>query len=132
MPSFDSFLHPERKSHAKFKMRGFGDAEFEMRVVSREDEALIRNQYPNADLADQMDLMLAFSLVNPPLLKKEFLDALSKREGRPILDPLEAFQAVFDANETKFLWSKYSELADLTVNTEKKIEEIKNASGEGA
>ena len=37
MPSFDSFLNPQRRPHAKFRLAGFSD-EFEMKVVSREEE----------------------------------------------------------------------------------------------
>lgn len=131
MPNFDSFLNPQRKPHAKFSLIGFED-EFELKVVSREEERMIVEQYPDVDQADKLDLYLAYALVNPPLLKKEFLDALSKREGRPILDALEAIHTVFTANECNMLFAKYQELADLTVKPREKIDKIKNASGEGA
>lgn len=132
MASFDSFLHPERKPHAKFKMQGFGDAEFEMKVVSREEEKLISEQYKDLSQSDAIDLLLAFSLVNPPLLNKAFLDDLEKREGRRIMDPLEVIHVVFTANECNFLYSKYRELADLTVNANEKVNDLKNGSGEAA
>lgn len=131
MPSFDSFLNPQRRPHAKFRLAGFSD-EFEMKVVSREEERLINEQYPDADTADKFDLLIAYALVNPPLLKREFLDALSKREGRPVLDALDAVHTAFTANECNALFAKYQELADLTVKTREKINKIKNASGEGA
>lgn len=131
MPSFDSFLHPRRRPHAKFRLAGFAD-EFEMKVVTREEERLIAEQYPDAGQSDKLDLLIAYALVNPPLLKKDFLDALSKREGRPVLDALDAIHTVFTANECNMLFAKYQELADLTVKVDKKIEDLKNASGEGA
>lgn len=122
--NFDKFLNPERKPPACFTMEGFGDAEFKMRVVSREEEKEIRENYP--DESDRMDAIVAYALESPSMRSTEFLDKLKAKEGRTILDPLDALRTVFAANECNTLFHEYSELAGLTVKPIEKIGEIKN------
>lgn len=122
------FLHPERKPNIKFKLGSFGDAEFEMRVLSADEMAQISADVQTKGLkgVEALYPAVAASLVTPNLRSSDLLDALSEREGRKILNPMDALKALFDGNEISALIGIYDEHAAVTVDFEKAVEEVKN------
>lgn len=122
------FLHPERKPNAKFKLGPFGDAEFEMRVLTADEMAQISAEVQTKGLkgVEALYPAVAASLVTPNLRSADLLDALSEREGRKILSPVDALKAIFTGDEISALIGIYNEHADVTVNFEEKVKEAKN------
>lgn len=122
------FLHPERKPNAKFKLGSFGNAEFEMRVLTADEMAQISAEAQTKGLkgVEALYPVIASSLVTPNLRGADLLDALSEREGRRILAPVDALKAIFTGDEIGALIGIYNEHADVTVDFEKKVEEAKN------
>lgn len=126
--SLMQFLHPDRKPNATFKLDSFGDAEFEMRVLTADEMAQMSAEVQTKGLKGLEALYptIAASPVRPNLRSAELLDALSEREGRKILSPTDALKSMFTAGEIGALLSIYNEHADVTVDFGKKVEEAKN------
>ncbi|MBS5784087.1 MAG: hypothetical protein KID04_14590 [Clostridium sp.] len=122
------FLHPERKPNAKFKLGPFGDAEFEMRVLGADEMASISAEVQSKGLkgVEALYPAVAASLVTPNLRSADLLDALSEREGRKILSPVDALKAIFTGDEVAALIGIYNDHADVTINFEEKVKEAKN------
>jgi|GEM_PF-1398995 hypothetical protein len=126
--SLDLFLHPNRKPHQKFKLGSFGDAEFEMKILSADEgaKASIEVQEKKLQGIEVFYPAIAESLVSPNLHSTEFLAELSKREGRTILSTIDALKALFTSDEISALITIYNDYADVTVDFGKRVDEVKN------
>ena len=126
--SLDLFLNPNRKPHLKFKLASFGDAEFEMKILSAEEGAAasIKGQEDGLKGIAIFFPTLAECLVTPPLHDAKFLSDLSKREGKTILSAIDALKALFTSDEISALIKVYDDYSNVTVDFMEKVEEVKN------
>ena len=89
--NLEAFLNPKRKENLKFPLSAaFVDkdgkpVEWEMKELSTEEVLAVSKETKDQDSRTQMLAVVAEALVYPDLHDAELLDALSKREGRPIL-----------------------------------------------
>lgn len=122
------FLHPERKPNAKFKLGSFGDAEFEMRVLGADELAQISADVQTGGMkgVEAMYPAIAASLVTPNLRSADLLEALSDREGRKILNPVDALKAMFTGSEISALIMIYDKHADVETDFGKAVDDAKN------
>ena len=127
MDSLQSFLHPKRKPNLKFRLGSF-ETELEMRMISaQEDMELMKTVKDNSlDGIEIVMLYLAESLEAPDLHSKEFLDALSEREGRKILNALDALKLVFNGAEIAKLIEIYNQYTEVVVKFSDEVEKVKN------
>lgn len=131
MKSLNSFLNPQRKDNIKFVL---SDAfvedgkpiEWEMRQLTASEGMELQSQTTSKNYMEIMAIYVANSLVVPNLKDKELLEGLTKREGRPILKPVEALKVLTTDAELGFLITKYSEHNNLTSNFNDKVKEVKN------
>jgi len=126
--SLDLFLNPHRKPHLKFKFETFGDAEFEMKILSAEEGAAasIESQEKGLKGISIYFPTLVGCLVTPDLHDTAFLNALSKREGHKIMSAIDALKTVFTSDEISSLIKIYDEYSSVTVDFSEKVEEVKN------
>ena len=127
MKSLNNFLNPKRKPNLKFKLEAF-DEEFEMRQLTADEDLRVSRQVREKGESSEeiMVRYVAESMVVPDLHNKELLDALSEREGRKILDPVQALKGIVNGPELSVLVSVYMDYANATVSFSKKVEEVKN------
>ncbi|WP_101698106.1 phage tail assembly chaperone [Clostridium minihomine] len=126
--SLELFLNPNRKPNKKFKMSTFGEAEFEMKVLSAEEgaQASVIAREKKLQGIEMLYPTIIASLVSPNLRSAELLDALSQREGRKVLDAMDAFKLLFTDAEVSSLISIYNDYAEVTFDFNDKVEEAKN------
>lgn len=127
MDSLQSFLHPKRKPNLKFRLGAF-DSELEMRMLSaQEDLELMKTAKDgNLDGIDIMMLYVAESLAAPDLHSKELLAGLSEREGRKVINAVDALKLVFNGAEISKLIEIYNRYTDVVVNFSDEVEKVKN------
>lgn len=127
MKNLDSFLNPKRKPNLRFRLPSF-EEEFELRQLSAEEDAQLAKRSRDAgdEYTELMTRYVAESLVVPDVHDKELLDALSEREGKKILDPMQALKCLVNGPELSTLISVYLDYVNVTVSFPKKVEEIKN------
>jgi len=125
MKSLNSFLNPKRKPNLKFKLPAFAE-EFEMRLLSADEDLQIGKEMQGQSAVELITRYVAESLVTPDLHSKELLDALSEREGKKIIDAAEALKCLVNGAELSALIGVYNEYANVTVDFDKKVDEIKN------
>lgn len=128
MKSLQSFLNPKRKPNLKFKLPAF-EEEFEMRFLTSDELMELGKTTRMKGETGQLEIMarqVAESLVTPDLHNKELLQALSERENKTILDPVEALKYIVNGAELAELIDIYTNYSDITVDFGNKIEEVKN------
>lgn len=125
--TLQSFLHPKRKNNLIIKLPDF-DPPFEMRQLSAGEDLELSNRAMAEGITGSALLMryIAASLVVPNLRDKELLDALSEREGRKILDPVEALKCICNSPDLTALVKAYNDYNDLITDFQEKVEETKN------
>jgi len=125
MKSLSSFLNPKRKPNIKFKLPAF-EEEFEMRLLSAEEDFQIGKEMQGQSAVELITRYVAESLVVPDLHSKELLDALSEREGKKIIDSVDALKHIVNGAELSALIGVYNDYANVTVDFGEKVNEIKN------
>lgn len=125
MKSLSSFLNPKRKPNIKFKLPAF-EEEFEMRLLSAEEDFQIGKEMQGQGAVELITRYVAESLVVPDLHSKELLDALSEREGKKIIDSVDALKCIVNGAELSALIGVYNDFANVTVDFGEKVNEIKN------
>lgn len=125
MKSLSSFLNPKRKPNIKFKLPAF-EEEFEMRLLSAEEDFQIGKEMQGQGAVELITRYVAESLVVPDLHSKELLDALSEREGKKIIDSVDALKHIVNGAELSTLIGVYNDYANVTVDFGEKVNEIKN------
>ncbi len=125
------FLNPTRKENLKiavsdaFKDENGKPLMWELRELPSKEALEISRNYANSMPGEVLAAQIAQALVVPPLRDKEFLEALSKREGRTILKPLDALLALLTNGEYAVLGAAYAEYCG-NGTFENQIEEAKN------
>lgn len=113
--SLIGFLNPVRKENLRVVVSGaFRDAEgnplvWELRDLPAKEALEITRSYANSPPGELVAAQMAQALVTPNLRDKDFLDALSKREGKTILKPLDALMALLTNSEYATLATAYME-----------------------
>lgn len=131
MKTFDAFLKPKRKENLKFVLSDvFTDEdgnpiEWEMRQLSATEGIEISKNAPE-NYTELMAVYVSNALVVPNLKDKDLLSALSAREGRTILKPVDALKCIVTDAELARLVSLYIQHNDLGTNFTEKVEEAKN------
>lgn len=131
MKTFDAFLKPKRKENLKFILSdAFTDEngkpiEWELRQLTAVEGIEIGKNAPE-NYTELMAVYVSHALVVPNLKDKDFLDALSKREGKTILKPLDALKCLVNDAELARLVNLYVQHNNLNVNFAEKVEEAKN------
>ena len=129
--NLEAFLNPKRKENLKFPLSAaFVDkdgkpVEWEMKELSTEEVLAVSKETKDQDSRTQMLAVVAEALVYPDLHDAELLDALSKREGRPILKAVDALIALTTDAESGSLIVRYSEHNRL-IPFQELVEEAKN------
>lgn len=125
MKSLNSFLNPKRKKEIRFKLPAFED-EFVMRPLTLKEDLKLAEEYGDKSNTEMMIAYVANSLVTPDLRDNNFLEALSEREGRKILDPVDALKCIVNGAETASLIKVYNDFNEVTVKFSGKVDEAKN------
>lgn len=127
MDSLQSFLHPKRKPNLKFRLGGF-ESELEMRMLSAQEDLELMKTVKDGRLEgiDIVMLYLAESLTVPDLHSKEILDGLAEREGRKIINAVDALKLVFNGAEIAKLIEIYNQYTDVVVKFSDEVEKVKN------
>lgn len=127
MDSLQSFLHPKRKANLKFRLGGF-ESELEMRMLTAQEDLELMKTVKDGRLEgiDIVMLYLAESLVMPDLHNKDFLEGLSEREGRKIINAVDALKLVFNGAEVAKLIDIYNQYTDVVVKFSDEVEKVKN------
>lgn len=132
MKTFDSFLNPKPKENLRFTLSDrFTDEngnllEWEMRSLTAA-EGIELSRDSNGNMIEVMANYVANALVEPNLKSKDNLDALSKREGRTILNPMDALKCLVTDAELNRLIMLYNNHNAISADSfEKKIVEAKN------
>ncbi len=132
MKSLQSFLHPKRKENLRFAL---SDAfvgedgkpiEWEMRQLSAAEGMELTRALDGKNYMDVMTAYVAKSLVYPNLHDKELLEALGKREGRPVFKAADALVCMLSDAELGNLINRYTQLNELTTGISELISEAKN------
>lgn len=132
MESLQSFLHPKRKENKKFILSdAFLDEkgnpiQWEMRQLSASEGMELQPQFEGKNYTEIMVVYLVNSLVYPNFKDRELLDALSKREGRPVLSAAEALKLTTTDAELAKLIAVYTDYNSLTTNFEAEVNKVKN------
>lgn len=125
------FLNPTRKENLKiavsdaFKDENGKPLVWELRELPSKEALEISRNYANSIPGEILAAQMAQALVTPNLRDKEFLEALSKREGKTILKPLDALLALLTNSQYATLAAAYVEYCSNGSFTEQ-IEEAKN------
>lgn len=125
------FLNPARKENLKivvsdaFKDENGQPLVWELRELPSKEALEITRNYANSIPGEILAAQMAQALVVPNLRDKEFLEALSKREGKTILKPLDALLALLTNSEYATLATAYMEYCSSGA-FESQIEEAKN------
>ncbi len=115
MKNLDAFLNPKRKENLKFILSAaFQDengqpVEWELRELSAREMLEVQGFYEGRGMQETSLALAAESLVSPNIHDAELLAALSKREGRTILEPVEALKAMLSGSELSLLLYRYFE-----------------------
>ena len=115
MKNLNAFLNPRRKENFKFVLStAFQDengqpVEWELRELSAREMLEIQRFYEGRGAQETALALAAESLVSPNIHDAELLSALSKREERTILDPVEALKAMLSGSELSLLLYRYFE-----------------------
>ncbi len=131
MKTFDAFLKPKRRENLKFILSDafIGEngkpIEWEMRQLSADEGLEISKNGPE-NYTELMTVYVSNALVVPNLKDKDFLSALSEREGRTILKPIDALKCIVNDAELAKLISLYIQHNDLGATFPEKVEEAKN------
>lgn len=133
MKNLNAFLNPKRKENFKFILSEafVGEdgkpIEWEMRQLSAAESLEISKAFAHAESAGEIiAATIAQSLVVPNLRDKDLLDALSKREGRTILKPVDALKVLVSDPEYAKLASSYFAYNELGHSFGEQVEEAKN------
>lgn len=132
MKSLDSFLNPKRKENLRFVLSDAFQGEdgepleWEMRQLSAKEGLELKCQISGGDYMEIMTAYVAHALVYPDMHDAELQDALSKREGKPIVRPADALVALVSDAELAELVRRYSEHNELTAKFRDKVDEAKN------
>lgn len=125
------FLNPARKENLKmvvsdaFKDETGKPLVWVLRELPSKEALEISRNYANNIPGEVLAAQIAQACVVPPLRDKEFLEALSKREGRTILKPLDALLALMTNSEYATLATAYMEYCS-SGSFPEQIEEAKN------
>lgn len=132
MKTFNGFLHPKRKENLKFVLSdAFVDEdgtplEWEMRQLSAKEGMELTKNLTSTETSEIWAHYVANALVVPNLRDAEFLEDLSKREGRKILDPLDALYCLVTDGELAKLMELYNEHNSVYSGFQKAVQEAKN------
>lgn len=131
MKNLNAFLNPVRKPNHKFVLSdAFVDEdgkpiEWELRLLTAEESLEISKEHAHSSYGEVIFATIARSLVYPNLRDKELLEALSKREGRQILEAKEALKVMINDPEYSRLASEYLQYANIK-SFDKQVETAKN------
>lgn len=113
MKNLEGFLNPKRKPNLRFVLsEDFTGEEgaplvWEMRTLTARELCEVREFYEGRGQEETTLALIAKSLVTPNISDAELLRGLSQKEGRTILDPVDALQALLSAAEMGTLISCY-------------------------
>ncbi|HWP51797.1 MAG TPA: hypothetical protein VN626_08890 [Clostridia bacterium] len=137
MKNLNAFLNPRRKENLKFILSdAFCDdnsqpIEWELRELSAQEMLEIQRLCEGRGMQETSLALAAESLVTPNIHDAELLAGLSKREGRTILNPVEALRVMLSGSELSMLLYRYFQQQSVG-NFEQMVSEAKNSSGEAA
>ncbi len=109
--SLIAFLNPERKENLKLAINRDTEGNplvWEFKDLPAKESMEIARRYAN-NTGEVLQAQVAHACVRPPLKDQEFLEALSNRVGRTILDPTEALYALLQGSELTTLMAAYLE-----------------------
>ncbi len=121
------FLNPRKENLRIVVSEAFKDESgkplaWELRELPSKEALEVSRNYANSIPGEVLAAQMAQALVVPNIRDKEFLEALSKREGKTILKPLDA---LLTNSEYATLATAYMEYCSSGSFTEQ-IEEAKN------
>lgn len=125
------FLNPTRKENLRivvseaFKDETGKPLAWELRELPSKEALEVSRNYANSIPGEVLAAQMAQALVVPNIRDKEFLEALSEREGKTILKPLDALLALLTNSEYATLATAYMDYCNSGSFTEQ-IEEAKN------
>ncbi len=132
MKSLNGFLHPKRKENLKFILSdAFVDEngnplEWEMRQLSAKEGMELAKGLTSVETSEIWAHYVANALVVPNLKDADLLKALSEREGRNILEPLEALYCLVTDGELAKLMELYNKHNSIDSGFQKMVQEAKN------
>ena len=115
MKNLEGFLNPKRKPNLRFVLSEDFTGEdgaplvWEMRTLTARELCEVREFNEGRGQEQTTLALIAKSLVTPNISDAELLRGLSQKEGRTILDPAEALQALLSAAELGMLTICYYE-----------------------
>lgn len=115
MKNLEGFLNPKRKPNLRFVLSEDFTGEdgaplvWEMRTLSARELREVRSFCEGRGQEETTLALIARSLVTPDLSDAELLRGLSKKEGKTILDPVDALSALLSAAELGTLLGCYFE-----------------------
>lgn len=113
MKNLEGFLNPKRKPNLRFILSEDFTGEdgaplvWEMRTLTARELCEVRAFYEGRGQEETTLALIAKSLVAPNISDAGLLRGLSQKEGRSILDPVDALQALLSAAEMGTLISCY-------------------------
>ena len=113
MKNLEGFLNPKRKPNLRFVLSEDFTGEdgaplvWEMRTLTARELCEVREFYEGRGQEETTLALIAKSLVTPNISDAELLRGLSQKEGRTILNPVDALQALLNAAELGTLISCY-------------------------
>ncbi len=132
MNNLNAFLNPRRKENLKFILSdAFCDdsgqpIEWELRELSAQEMLETQRLCEGRGMQETSLTLAAESLVAPNIHDAELLAGLSKREGRTILNPVEALKVMLSGSELSMLLYRYFQQQSVG-NFEQMVGEAKNS-----
>ena len=131
MKNLEAFLNPKRKENLKFVLSQAFCSEdgtpvvWELRELGAREMLEVQRQCEGRGMQETALALAAESLVTPNMHDAELLAGLSRREGRTILNPVEALKAMLSGSELSMLLYRYFEQQNVS-NFDNLVDEAKN------